>query len=68
MCRRVVVVKKQGAISPQLSSLAPHSINKPFQHLHVECLSNSGPLGYEFKVGVTPDVEKADQRCFDLGL
>jgi hypothetical protein len=22
----------------------PHSINKPFQHLHIECLINSGPF------------------------
>jgi hypothetical protein len=63
-----VVVKNQIVISPQLSLLAPHDINKPFQHLHVDCLINSGPFGYKFKVDDTSDVEKADQHCFDLGL
>jgi hypothetical protein len=57
------VVKNQWAISPQLSSLAPHSIKKPFQHLH-----NSGPFGYKFKVDDTPDVEKADQNYFECEL
>jgi hypothetical protein len=42
ICRRFVVVKNQRVISPQLPSLAPHCINKPFQHLHVEYLINSG--------------------------
>jgi hypothetical protein len=65
MCWRVVVVKNQSAISPQLSLLAPHGIIKPLQHLHVGCLINSGSFGYEFKVDDTPDVEKADQHCFD---
>jgi hypothetical protein len=36
--------------------------------LHVEYLINSGPFGYEFKVDDTPDVEKADQHGFDVGL
>jgi hypothetical protein len=54
--------------SPQLSSLFPHGISKPFQHLHIECLINSGPFRYKFEVDYAPDVEKADQNCFDLGL
>jgi hypothetical protein len=48
-------------------TLAPRGINKPFQHLHVEYLINSGPFGYKFKENNTPDVEKAAQHCFDLG-
>jgi hypothetical protein len=47
--------------SPRLHLTA--SINV-FKHLHVECLINSGPFGYEFKVDDTPDVGKADQHCF----
>jgi hypothetical protein len=49
-------------------SLVPHSINKPFQHLHIERLINSGPFGCKFKVDYTPDVEREAQHCFDLGL
>jgi hypothetical protein len=64
MCRLVVLMKNQWAICPHFSSLAPRSINKPFQHHHVECLINSGPSGYEFKVDVTPDVEKAGPTLF----
>jgi hypothetical protein len=60
--------ERAGAISPQLPSLAPQSNNKPFQHLHVECLINSGPFGYKLKVDDTPDVEKAEQHCLYLGL
>jgi hypothetical protein len=52
----------------QLSSLAPHGINKPFLHLHVECLINSGSFGYKFKVDDTSDVKKANQHCLDLEL
>jgi hypothetical protein len=48
--------------------LTPHGINKPFQHMHIECLINSSPSGYKFKVDDNPDVKKADQHCFDLGL
>jgi hypothetical protein len=59
MCRRVVMMKNQWAISPQLSSFAPQGINKPFQHLHIKYLINSGPFGYKFKVDDTSDVEKA---------
>jgi hypothetical protein len=55
-------------LSVHSSSLAPHSINKPIQHLYVECLINSAPLGYEFKVDDNPAVEKPDENCFDLGL
>jgi hypothetical protein len=68
MCQRVVLVKNQLAISPQLSSLVPHGINKPFQHLHIYFLINIGHLRYKFKVGDTPSVKKADQHCFDLGI
>jgi hypothetical protein len=50
------------------TTLAPHSNNKPFQHLHAECLINSGPFGHKFEVDDTPDVEKADQHCFDIAL
>jgi hypothetical protein len=39
-------------------SCVPHSINKPFQHLHIERPINGGPLGCKFKVDYTPDVEK----------
>jgi hypothetical protein len=45
-----------------------HGINKPFQHIHIECVINSGSFGYKFEVDDTPDVKKADQRYFDLGL
>jgi hypothetical protein len=38
--------------------LAPHGISKPFQHLHIECLINSGPFRYKFKADDTPDVKK----------
>jgi hypothetical protein len=55
-------------VSPELSSLAPHSISKPFQHLRVECLINSVPFWYRFKVDDTTDVAKADQHYFDLEL
>jgi hypothetical protein len=61
-------MKNQWAISPELSSLAPRRINKHFQHLHVECMNNSGSLGYKFKVDDTSNVEKADQHYFDLRL
>jgi hypothetical protein len=67
-CWSVVVVEKHSAISPPLYSLAPHSINKPLQTLHMECLINSGPFGHRFEVDDTTDVEEADQHCFDLGL
>jgi hypothetical protein len=56
------------SLSPQLSSLAPHGINKRFQHLRVEYPINSGPFGHKFKVGDTRDVEKADQHYFDLWI
>jgi hypothetical protein len=56
------------AISPQLSSLSPHGINKDFQHLHAECLINSGPFGYKFKVVAILHVEKVAQHYFHLGL
>jgi hypothetical protein len=46
----------------------PSSTNTPFQHLHVECLINSGQFGHKLKIDVTSDVEKADQHCFHLGL
>jgi hypothetical protein len=52
------VLKNQSAISPQLSSLATSCINKPFQHLHVKSLINSGPLGYKFEVDDTPMSKK----------
>jgi hypothetical protein len=55
-------------IAPQLSMLMPHSVNKAFQHLHIECLINSDPLRYKFKVNDTRNVEKVDQQCLDLGL
>jgi hypothetical protein len=42
-------VKNQWVPSPQLSSLAPHGINKPFQHFHVECLINMAPSGTNSK-------------------
>jgi hypothetical protein len=54
------MVKNQCTISPQLSSLVPHGINKHFQHLHIECLINSGAFGNRFKMDDTPDIEKAD--------
>jgi hypothetical protein len=38
------------------------------QHLHVECVINSGHFGYRFKVDDTADVEKADQHYLDFGL
>jgi hypothetical protein len=38
------------------------------QQLYAERLINCGHLGYKFNVDDTPDVEKADQRCFDLAL
>jgi hypothetical protein len=41
-----------------LSLLAAHGINKPFQQLHTECLINSSLFGYIFKVDDTPDVKK----------
>jgi hypothetical protein len=56
------------AITLQLSLLVPYGMNKAFQHLHVECLINGDPLGYQFKMDDTPDVEKVDQHCFELGL
>jgi hypothetical protein len=59
MCQCIVVVKNQLAISPQLSWLVPYDANKPFQHLCIDYLINSGPFGYRFKVNVTPDVKKA---------
>jgi hypothetical protein len=62
------VVKNQSAISAQLTVLVPHGINKRFHHLDVECLINSAPFRHKFKVDDTPDVEKADQHCSDLGL
>jgi hypothetical protein len=46
----------------------PRDISKPFQHHHVECPINGGPFGNKFKVDHTPDVEKADQHCFDFEL
>jgi hypothetical protein len=69
-CERLyyVVLKNQRAISPQLSSLGPDGINKPYQQLHLKCLISSGPFGYRFKVGDTPDVGKSDQHYFELGL
>jgi hypothetical protein len=33
-----------------------------------ETKKKKGPFGYKFKVDDTPDVEKADQHYFDLGL
>jgi hypothetical protein len=47
---------------------SPHGINKPFQHLHLECMISSGPFGHKFEVDEHPDVEEADQHSFDLGL
>jgi hypothetical protein len=41
-------------LSSQLSSPEPHDIDKPFQQLHVQCLINSGPLGYKFKMDDNP--------------
>jgi hypothetical protein len=41
MCRRAVVVKNPWAISPQLSLLVPHGINKAFQHLHLHLPSGT---------------------------
>jgi hypothetical protein len=64
MCWHIVVVENQLLISPQLSSLAPHGINKPFQRLHIECLINSVPFGYKFKVDDTPDVKKGRSILF----
>jgi hypothetical protein len=68
MCRRVVVMKNQWAISPLPSLLARHGVNKPSHCYHVECMINSGPFGHRFKLGDTPDVEKAGRHCFDLGF
>jgi hypothetical protein len=51
-----------------LSSLPPHTINKPFQQLHLECLINSGTFGQKIEVDDTADVVNADQYCFDLGI
>jgi hypothetical protein len=67
VCRRVVV-KNQYAISPQLSSLAPHGINTRFQHLHVKYLINSRPFGYRITLDDTPDVQKADHHRIHLGF
>jgi hypothetical protein len=64
MCLRVVVVKNQWANSPQLPSLAPHGINMHFQHLHVECLINTGLFGHRFKVDDTADIEKSRSTLF----
>jgi hypothetical protein len=61
---RVVVVNNQWAIYSQLCSLAPHGINMPFEHLHVECLINSGPFRQKFKVNDTRDVEKSRSTLF----
>jgi hypothetical protein len=55
------------AISLQLSSLAPHDNNMPFQH-HVERLINCGHFGYRFKLDDNRDVGKADQHYFDFML
>jgi hypothetical protein len=44
------------------------SLHKPFQHLHVDCLINSGPFRHKFKVYYNPDVNKSDKNCFDLGF
>jgi hypothetical protein len=68
VCQCVVIVKNQWVISLQLSLLASHIISMLFQHLHVECVINSGPFGYRFKLDDTPNVKKADQHCFNLGL
>jgi hypothetical protein len=68
-CRCVVVLMNQRATSPQLSSLAPHGNNKPFQHLQVvACLNNRGPFGHRFKVDDTADAKKADQHSSNLGV
>jgi hypothetical protein len=37
---------------------------KSVQHLHAECLINSGPFGYKFKVHDTRDVEKSRSTLF----
>jgi hypothetical protein len=52
----------------QLSSLEPHGISKPFQRLQIDFLINSGPFWHKFKVDDAPDIEKADQHCFELGF
>jgi hypothetical protein len=49
--------------SPRLHLTASISLQD-----HVECLINSGPFKYKFKVDDIPDIEKADKNCFDLGL
>jgi hypothetical protein len=60
---------KESMSNPSTILLACTSgINKPFQNMHVECLINSGPFRYKFKVDDTPDAGKADQLYFVLGL
>jgi hypothetical protein len=65
--KNVLVLCHDEESMSDLSLLTPHGMNKPFQH-HVACLINSGLFGHEFKMDDTPDVEKADQLFFDLGL
>jgi hypothetical protein len=55
---RLVVAMNQRAISLQLFRLR---LTASIQHLHVECLINSGHFGYKFEVDYAPDVENADQ-------
>jgi hypothetical protein len=49
-------------------SLLPSYDIKPVHHLGIECVINNGPVGYKYKVDDTPDVRKAYQHCFGLGL
>jgi hypothetical protein len=52
--------ESEQASSQQPSLLAPYGINKPLQ-LHVECVINSSPSGYTFKMNDARDVKKGDE-------
>jgi hypothetical protein len=61
-------VRYHWAITPHLYLLAPHFINKPFQHFHMECLINNGSFMYNLIVNDAIDIKKVDEHCFHLGL